>query len=422
MNTPKLTIPGNAHADLTSHDTFAQGIPHATFERLRRDDPVCWIERGEGLGFWAVTRHEDILTINRDHARFSSAHGIRMEDQTPDEVEARRTFQETDPPVHTRARIHLNRAFSKKMIATYEIQVRKLAIEILDNALLEPQFDAVTMIARNLPMRMLGRVVGLPDEDLDWLVDKGDSLIANTDPDFTDHVIDQVNTDEYRFYPFRSPAGKDLYDYAEKQAALRRDTHKDDLLSLFLAPMKNGETFTDLEFKNAFALLVSAGNDTTRYSISASIKALIDNPGLLGQLRALDEAQWLLAVEEMLRWASPTMHFRRTAIEDVEFKGHHINAGDKVILWFISANRDGTVFEQPFTININRTPNPHLAFGQGSVHACLGMWLARLELRVVMQELVKRVHSIEQSAPETYLRSNFIGGIKSLPVSIQCVQ
>ena len=216
MNPTDLTAPGDAHADITSHDTFAQGVPHATFERFRRDDPVCWVERDEGLGFWSVTRHEDVIKINRDHARFSSAHGIRIEDQTPDEVEARRTFQETDPPVHTRARLHLNRAFSKKIIAAYEEQVRELAVGILDEALAQSEFDAVKMIARKLPMQILGRVLGLPDEDLDWLVDKGDALIANTDPDFTDHVIDQVNTDEFRFYPFRSPAGKDLYDYAEK--------------------------------------------------------------------------------------------------------------------------------------------------------------------------------------------------------------
>ncbi len=419
MNPTELTAAGDAHADITSHDTFAQGVPHATFERLRRDDPVCWIERGEGLGFWAVTRHEDVITINRDHARFSSAHGIRIEDQTADEVEARRTFQETDPPVHTRARLHLNRAFSKKIIAAYEEQVREIAIEILDEALAQREFDAVKMIARKLPMRILGRVLGLPDEDLDWLVDKGDALIANTDPDFTDHVIDQVNTDEYRFYPFRSPAGKDLYDYAEKQAALRREQNTDDLLSLFLAPMKNGETFSDLEFKNAFALLVSAGNDTTRYSITSSIKAMIDHPELLDTFRTIDDAQWLKAVEEMLRWASPTMYFRRTAIEDVDYKGHHIKQGDKVVLWFVSANRDQAVFADPFQINIGRDPNPHLAFGQGGVHACLGMWLARLELRVVLKELVKRISSIEQTTTETFLRSNFIGGIKSLPVAVK---
>ncbi len=419
MNPTELTAAGDAHADITSHDTFAQGVPHATFERLRRDEPVCWIERNEGLGFWAVTRHEDVITINRDHARFSSAHGIRIEDQTADEVEARRTFQETDPPVHTRARLHLNRAFSKKIIAAYEEQVRELAVGILDEALAQSEFDAVKMIARKLPMQILGRVLGLPDEDLDWLVDKGDALIANTDPDFTDHVIDQVNTDEYRFYPFRSPAGKDLYDYAEKQAALRRDQNTDDLLSLFLAPMKNGETFSDLEFKNAFALLVSAGNDTTRYSITSSIKAIIDHPEFLDTFRTLNEAQWPNIVEEMLRWASPTMYFRRTATEDVDFKGHHIKQGDKVILWFVSANRDHTVFADPFRIDISRDPNPHLAFGQGGVHACLGMWLARLELRVVLQELVRRISAIEQTTSETFLRSNFIGGIKSLPVAVK---
>ena len=150
----------------------------------------------------------------------------------------------------------------------------------------------------------------------------------------------------------------------------------------------------------------------------SSIKAMIDQPGLLDSFRTLNEAQWLSAVEEMLRWASPTMYFRRTATEDVDYKGHHIKQGDKVILWFVSANRDHNVFADPFQIDIGRDPNPHLAFGQGGVPACLGMWLARLELRVVLQEFVRRISSIEQAAPETFLRSNFIGGIKSLPVAV----
>jgi hypothetical protein len=164
---------------------------------------------------------------------------------------------------------------------------------------------------------------------------------------------------------------------------------------------------------------VSAGNDTTRYSITSSIKAMIDHPELLDTFRTIDDAQWLKAVEEMLRWASPTMYFRRTATEDVDYKGHHIKQGDKVVLWFVSANRDQAVFADPFQINIGRDPNPHLAFGQGGVHACLGMWLARLELRVVLKELVKRISSIEQTTTETFLRSNFIGGIKSLPVAVK---
>ncbi len=375
MTDSSESISGDQYADLTSYDAFTKGVPHATFARLRRENPVAWFEETEGKGFWSITRHKDIITLNRDNQRFSSAHGIRIEEQTPEEVEARRTFQETDPPEHTVIRKHMNKPFSRDMMAEFEEQIRELAVEILDEALQSAEFDAVQMIARRLPMRMLGRVVGLPDEDLNWLVDKGDELIANTDPDFTDFVIDQADTEEFRFYPFRSPAGKDLYDYAEKQAKLREGKNGTDILSMLLQPMKNGRCLTDLEFKNIFALLVSAGNDTTRYSISSSIKALAERPELLEELRKLDDIQWNKAVEEFLRWASPTMYFRRTAMEDKVMHGKKINAGDKVVLWFISGNRDETVFEKPFELDIYRKPNQHLAFGQGGIHACLGKYL-----------------------------------------------
>lgn len=408
----------DGHADLASHDSFAQGAPHNTFRRLRDEDPMAWCEWSGGKGFWSVTRHADILELNRAFQRLSSAQGIRMEDQTREEYLARRTFQETDPPEHTRTRLLVAKAFSKPMIALYEQEIRKLCAAILDQALEQAEFDAVQSIARQLPMRMLGRIVGLPDEDLDWLVDRGDALMANTDSDFTSHVVDQVDTEAYRFMPFRSPAGAELYDYAARLMERKRtegDTRG--VLHQITQPDAQGNVISDTEFRNFFCLLVAAGNDTTRYSIAAALHALAQQPGLMEQLQAIDgEAAWESVADEFIRWASPATHFRRTATEDFEFHGKQVRAGDKVLLWFISGNRDERAFEQPFEVNLQRGLNRHLSFGQGGPHACLGMWLARLELRVLMQELIARVRRIEQTGPHAFLRSNFVCGIKRLPV------
>ena len=413
------TATDDGHADLSSHDSFVQGAPHATFARLRRDDPMAWCDYPGGQGFWSVTRHADILALNRDYATLSSAHGIRMEDQTEEEVLARRTFQETDPPEHSRTRLLLAKAFSKPMIALFEQQIRALSQEILDQALAEPEFDAVQRIARQLPMRVLGRIIGTPEEDLEWLVEKGDALIANTDAEFTDHVLDQADTEAYRLMPFRSPAGAELYAYAQrlmdrKRAA--RDTSG--VLHLITQPDAEGHVISDTEFRNFFCLLVAAGNDTTRYSIAAGLHALAHRPVLLQQMQQPPEGLWETAPDEIIRWASPAMYFRRTAMRDFEFHGKQVKRGDKVLLWFVSGNRDEAAFDRPFEVNLMRRNNRHLAFGQGGAHVCLGMWLAKLEVRVLMEELAARVAHIEPAGPHAYLRSNFVGGIKHLPVRV----
>ncbi|MFM7331919.1 MAG: cytochrome P450, partial [Brachymonas sp.] len=408
----------DGHADLSSHDAFVAGAPHNTFKRLRDTEPLSWNEWAGGKGFWSVTRHQDILDLNRNTKRLSSAQGIRMEDQTREEYLARRTFQETDPPEHTRTRMLVAKAFSKPMIALYEEQIRHLCDEILDMALEHPEFDAVTHIARQLPMRMLGRIVGLPEEDLDWLVDKGDALMANTDSDFTSHVVDQMDTQAYRFMPFRSPAGAELYDYAAKlmqRKAAASDTQG--VLHLITQPDASGNVISDTEFRNFFCLLVAAGNDTTRYSIAAALHALANQDGLMAQLQSIrDETAWEGVADEFIRWASPATHFRRTAVEDFDMHGKTVREGDKVLLWFISGNRDERAFADPFTVNPHRGVNRHLAFGQGGPHACLGMWLARLEVRVLLQSLLAKVKRIEQTGEHAFLRSNFVCGIKRLPV------
>ncbi|MEM7208093.1 MAG: cytochrome P450 [Pseudomonadota bacterium] len=417
---PIINPDDDGFLNLSDHDSFAGGIPHNTFSRMRDEDPLPWTDFAGGRGFWSIVRHADILKMNRNFRLLSSAQGIRMEDQSHEEYLARRTFQETDPPDHTKTRIKVSKAFSKPVIAQFEDQIRSLCDEILDASFSSSEFDAVTHIARQLPMRMLGQILAVPDKDLEWLVKKGDELIANSDPDYTDHVIDQVDTDEFRLMPFRSPAGAELYSYARELMDDRRAAGEDaGIMGMLLEPDEDGNTISEDEFRNFFCLLVAAGNDTTRYSIAASLHALANDACLVAQLQQADEKTWEMMPDEMIRWASPTFHFRRTALDDFEMHGKQVKKGDKVILWFVSANRDADEFERPFEIDIHRSPNRHVSFGQGGPHVCLGMWLARLEVRVLMQEFVKRVKSVEQAGEIACLRSNFVGGIKKLPLRIQ---
>ena len=408
---------GDDHADLTSHDTFVNGVPYATLDRLRREDPVSWWDEEDGRGFWSVTRYDDVLTVSRNTDVFSSAQGIRLEDMDEEETNARRTLMEMDAPEHTRYRRMVSRAFSRREVMAYEAAIRALATQLVSEVRGTPTLDFTKMVSRQLPMRMLGQMLGLPNDDSEWLVTRGDALIANTDDDFTEYVVDKVNTDDYRLLPFRSPIALELMDYANKAFAERRANPKEDLLTLLLSPMVDGEFLTEAELDNFFTLMVAAGNDTTRYSMSAAMKALIERPEVRQRL-VEDPSLMPVAVDEMLRWGSVTMNFRRTAIQDTELGGKSIKAGDKVLMWFVSANYDADQFDEPYFFNMERTPNNHVTFGLHSPHLCLGAHLARLELRVLFEELLPFVNDIEFAAPPTRLRSNFISGLKTLPVTI----
>jgi len=404
-------------ADLGSHDAFANGAPYNTFARLRREDPCHWSDFAQGKGYWSITRHADITAMIRDTETFSSARGIRMEDQTYEEYMARRTFQETDGEDHRKVRMKVARAFSPQVVAGFEDQIRALCGPILDRALQQDRFCATRDIARELPMRMLGQILGVPEEDLQWLVDKGDALMANTDPDFTDHVADKMETDAYRLMPFNSPAGAELYEYA-RDLMDRKNASGDTsgILHMILQPDDTGAVISETEFRNFFCLLVAAGNDTTRYSIAAGIQALARQPGLLEELRGGEV--WRSAADEIVRWASPASYFRRTATRDTEVHGKKIREGDKVLYWFLSANRDEEMFEDPYRLTLSRKPNRQLGWGQGGPHVCLGMHLARLEVRVLLEELLPRIKTLEPDGPEAFVRSNFVNGIKHLPVRV----
>ncbi len=412
--------PKTAYVDIVDPDVYVDGVPHDTFKQLRDEDPVSWWDEADGTGFWSVTRYADLLEVSHQPEVFSSAKGIRLEDMDDDELEARKTMMEMDRPEHTNYRRLVQPPFLPRVVNTYEENLRGLAREVIEQVQGKPEFDFVTDIARQLPMRMLGKMLGVPDEDGPWLVDRGDALIGNTDPEFTDYPVDKVDTTDFRLMPFRSPYSYELFEYAAKQAQDRYANPKDDLTTMLLSPKRDGDPLSEHEFKNFFALLVAAGNDTTRYTMASGMHALLEHQAQLAELR--DNLDLMpTAVEEMLRWGSVTMHFRRTALQDYELNGTQIKVGDKIIIWYISADYDERQFPEPFTFDIKRTPNDHVAFGLKSPHKCIGEHLARLEIKVVFEELLPRLSSVELGGPIERLRSNFIAGIKHLPLKVTWV-
>jgi cytochrome P450 len=408
---------GPDDADITSHDTYTQGVPYATFDRLRAVDPVHWTEEADGSGFWSILRYDDALQVSRNVDVFTSSKGIRLEEMDEEETKARLTMMELDPPEHTQYRRLVSKGFTRRSVEAYEDDIRQLAIEVIEAALVDDEFDFVKVIAEQLPMRMLGKLLGTSDEDGHRLVEWGDALLGNTDPDFTDFPVDLTDTEQFRMVPFRSPASIQIFQFAQEQAADRRACPRDDVISQLLAPRKDGEPLTDLQFNNFFTGLVAAGNDTTRYTMTHALWNMLQHPQLWEAWQN-NPGMTPTAIEEVLRTSSVTMHFRRTATQDVEIRGKTIKAGDKVVMWFNAANHDPEAFENPYRYDLERGFNDHMAFGRNGPHLCLGAWLARMEVRLVFEELMKRIDHFEMNGEISRLRSNFISGIKSLPVKV----
>lgn len=405
--------------DLVDPDSYVERIPFEWFDLLRREQPVSWHEEAPpNHGFWAVTRYHDIEEILRDTRAFCSSRGITLEEQTPDEVEARRSMIDMDPPRHTRLRRLVSKLFTRSAVAQYEGFVREQARLVLDRALPRREFDFVEEISRELPIRVLARIMGVPEQDLPMCIELGDAMIAQADPEYSRAVIDREDTSAYRLLPFRSPAAVELMAYGHELAAECRRHPRDDLVTKLVHAEVDGERLSEREFDNFFCLLIVAGNETTRHAITHGLLALMDHRDEWRRLRD-DPGLMPLAAEEILRWGSPTMHFRRTATRGLELRGKRIREGDKVVVWFVSGNRDGEVFAEPDRFDVGREPNPHMAFGSGGPHVCLGMHLARLEVRVMFEELLPRLADVELTGPLIRLRSNFINGIKHLPVRVE---
>lgn len=407
--------------DLTDLDAFARNDGWAMFDTLRAEDPVHWNpEAPPNSGFWAVTKYEDIWTVDRDPETFTSTRYVNLEEVDDDLMDLRRSMLETDGPRHRALRKLIQREFSPGPLArNYENFLRDLTNLTIDNALQNSEFDFVEKVSADFPINVLVRLLDVPVSDTGTLINWGNQMVANTDPDYTEHLITDPDSDQYRHLPFRSPAALEVFEYGRELARQRKGGDGSDLISTLVNKIpEDGQPLSPSDFDNYFLLLVIAGNETTRHAISQSMLALIENQD---QLKLLQEQPELIpgAVEEFLRWASPVYHFRRTATRDVELRGKQIKAGDKVVMWFASGNRDEEVFTDPYRFDVTRTNVDHLTFGKGSPHLCMGNALARMEIRLMFTELIPRLTSIELNGEVTRVRSNFINGIKKFPVRVQ---
>ncbi|MFN8079809.1 MAG: cytochrome P450 [Kineosporiaceae bacterium] len=405
--------------DLTNLDAFRDNLGWGQFDTLRREDPLHWSEEpAPNKGFWSVTRYADIATVDGDPDTFTSSRFVNLEEVDDDLMDARRSILETDGARHAALRKLVQREFSPRNLRQYEDFLRQLTKVTVDEALSTPEFDFVQKISADFPIQVLARLLDVPKEHTGQLIAWGNEFVGNTDPDYTKFRADLPESDKYKHLPFRSPTVQEVWDYGNDLKAKRTGGDGTDLISILANRMpEDGIPLSQKDFENYFTLLVIAGNETTRHSISHAMLALINHPEQLRYLQE-DPSRIAGALEELLRWASPVYHFRRTATRDVELHGKTIREGDKVVMWFASGNRDEDVFPDPYTLDVTRTNVDHMTFGKTSPHLCLGNNLARMEIRLMFEELLPRLGSIELAGEVKRVRSNFVNGIKKFPVRV----
>jgi len=416
-----MTVVGSGLAleDISlENDDFAEGVPHEAFALLRREAPVWWYDWPLGRGYWCVTKHADVVAVSRDTKTFTSEQGANLEDLDEEQRIVRQSMLETDPPRHTRLRGLVGPSFTPRAIKAYELALRELTAAVLDNALPLGEFDFIEEVAKQLPIRVLARLLGAPDEDTDRLIDWGDRMIGNTDPELADVLSDGPESDQYRMLPFRSPASLELFEYAHRIAAQRRRAPEEDLVSKLVQSEIDGEGLTEKELDAMFLLLVVAGNETTRQAIAHGMLALAEHREQWRRLADDPQLVWTAGADEILRWSSPVLHFRRTATREVELGGQTIRVGDKVVVWYVSANFDEEVFADPLRFDVGRQPNPHITFGGGGPHYCLGAHLAKLEVQVMFDALLPRLADIELTGRPERMRTNFTNALKRMPVRV----
>jgi cytochrome P450 len=404
---------------LANLDVFENGAPWSLFADLRRESPIHWNEEEKpNSGFFSVTRYHDIVKVLRDSDTFTSERFTNLEEVDAEQEEARRSLLETDGTRHRALRRLLQGQFTPQAVAKYETFLRGLTATTLDNAFAKGEFDFVEEVAADFPIQVLAKLLDVPESDTGQLIDWGNRMIGFDDPEHADVLINDPESEKYRLVPFKSPAALEVFAYGDELARQRKGKDGTDLVSVLVnSPMSDGIALTERDFHTNFLLLVVAGNETTRHTISHTMNNLINNPDQLALLQERpDLIPW--AVEEFLRYASPVYHFRRTATKDVDFNGVEIKQGQKIVPWFASGNRDDSVFENPNKFDVTRNPNEHMAFGRGGPHMCLGNALARIELRVMFEDLVSRVDKVERVGEVDFLRSNFVHGIKRMPVKV----
>ncbi|MDQ2698948.1 MAG: cytochrome P450 [Actinomycetota bacterium] len=406
---------------LADLDLFEHGDPWAAFDELRATDPVHWDdEDAPNHGFWSLTRYHDIVGVLRDTETFSSERGtVNLEELDDEQIEARKSMLETDGIRHRALRRLMQGEFTPRAVAGYETFLRGLTASTLDAAFAQQEFDFVKEVAADFPIRVLAKMLDVPDTDIYKLIDWGNRMVGNTDPEHADVLASSEESEAYRLLPFRSPAALEVFEYGRQLADERRGTERTDLVArLVNQTPEDGIPLSERDFNSYFLLLVVAGNETTRHTITHSMRYLIENPDQMALLKAQPELiPW--AVEEFLRMASPVYHFRRTATRDTEINGQAIREGDKVVTWFAAGNRDPEVFPDPYRMDVTRSPNEHMSFGRGGPHMCLGNALARLEIRIMFENLLPRINGMTAIGELDHLRSNFVNGIKRFPVRVE---
>ena len=401
-----MALPG---IDLLDLDRFQRLEHHEMFKRLRAEDPVSWHDLPGGKGFWNVVRHADLVAINRDTATYSSEMGgVSILD--PGEfgeqggVDPRGVMMlYMDPPKHTRYRLLVNKGFTPRMIGLLEKYLEHRAVLIVDNIIERGSCDFVEDLASELPLQAIAEIMGVPQEDRKLLFDWSNRMIGIDDPEYA-QGDDGMN------------ASMELYMYVNELAKKRKTDPRDDIVTKLINSEIEGDRLSELEFDMFMMLLTVAGNETTRNTTAWGMWALMENGQQYKELSNNLDTMLDRAIEEILRWATPVYHFRRTATTDTEFRGKEIKKDDKVVIWHTSADRDETVFDDPYSFDIARWPNEHIAFGGGGAHFCLGANLARMELRLIFREILERIPDMTMTAEPSMLRSNFIGGVKHLPV------
>jgi cytochrome P450 len=386
--------------DFLDPETFTAGVPYDAYSYLREHAPVSWHKPTDAPGYWLLARHKDVQAALLDPQTFSSWLGTTvMGEEPPERLDiARLMLINMDPPQHSRYRRLISRGLSIRVVERLEPWVRALCGELLDRVIEGGTCEFVSQVATPIPVAVIMEMLGVPEPDRAPLIRYSNEMIRHAGTELA------------------QAAAMQMYSYGFQFSAARRQAPGEDLTSQLLLAEVDGERLTDVDFNAFFLLLVVAGNETTRNLISGGLLALLAHPGELARLRA-DRSLLPTAVDELLRYVSPITQFRRTAQREVELAGQKLRAGDKVILAHASANRDERVFTAPERLDLGRTPNPHLAFGFGA-HLCLGASLARLEARVMLEELLIRTKDIELCGPVTRLPSNFVNSIESMPVRL----
>ncbi|UXA06196.1 cytochrome P450 [Mycobacterium sp. SMC-2] len=375
--------------NLTDHELFRRGFPHEVFTLLRAEAPVWRHPAMPGTTridrpFWVVSRHADVVAISRDHARFRSLEGPSLPGDPPNQQGLR--LVSMDPPEHTRLRTLISKGFTPRMTAKLEDQARQWAGTIIDHALERGDCDFVNEVAYQLPLHMIADIVGIPRSDREWLFGKVNVLLQASDPQSF------LTPDE------RADILREMFGYAHELGSAKRRAPADDVWTKLTTaeidqPDGSRTELSEFELDLFFIVLVFAGSETTRNAIASGLLALLEHPDQFERMR-IDPSVLPTAVEEICRWSSPVSYFRRTAVEDVVVGDACIEAGDAVSLWYASANRDAAVFADPFAFDISRERNPHVGFGGGGAHYCLGANLAKREIQVMFDELTARVTEV----------------------------